>query len=231
MSNVGEVGHARENILNRLRTAVAANAAPLPEPPALPGLEFDRAERVARLKRLMEAMRAEIVITDSAGWIAALKNVLRQRTLNGLLYAPETPLGATLAAAWEDDLPSLVGYTQEVEQCKEQLFAIDASITSTKGGIAEVGALILWPDTHEPRLMSLAPAVHIAVLDADRIHNSLAEAMAKERWAEGMPTNALLISGPSKTADIELVLTFGVHGPKELIVLILDDQPAPSAPS
>jgi hypothetical protein len=71
--------------------------------------------------------------------------------------------------------------------------------------------------------MSLAPAVHIAVLDADRIHGSLAEAMRREHWAEGMPTNALLISGPSKTADIELVLTFGVHGPKELIVLILDD--------
>lgn len=231
MSKVGEVSQARENILNRLRTAVAANAAPLPEAPALPGLELDHAERVARLKRLMEAMHAEIVVTDSAGWVAALKSVLRQRTLNGLLYAPETPIGAALVAAWEDDLPSLVGYTQEVEQCKEQLFAIDASITSTKGGIAEVGALILWPDANEPRLMSLAPAVHIAVLDADRVHNTLAEAMAKERWADGMPTNALLISGPSKTADIELVLTFGVHGPKELIVLLVDDPPPPPPPS
>ena len=86
-----------------------------------------------------------------------------------------------------------------------------------------MGALILWPDAAEPRLMSLAPAVHIAVLDAANIHGSLAEAIHRERWAEGMPTNALLISGPSKTADIELVLTFGVHGPKELIVLILDD--------
>lgn len=231
MSEVGEVSHARDQILTRLRAAVAQVGETAPEAGALPPLDFDRAERLARLKRLMEAMHAEIVVTDSTGWVAALKNVLRQRTLNGLLYAPETPLGATLAAAWEDDLPPLVGYTQEVEQCKEQLFAIDAGITSTKGGIAEVGALILWPDAHEPRLMSLAPAVHIAVLDADRIHNSLAEAMAQERWAEGMPTNALLISGPSKTADIELVLTFGVHGPKELIVLILDDQPAPSAPS
>ena len=46
--------------------------------------------------------------------------------------------------------------------------------------------------------------------------------MQKENWAGNMPTNAFLISGPSKTADIELTLAFGVHGPKELIVLIVD---------
>ncbi len=81
---------------------------------------------------------------------------------------------------------------------------------------------ILWPDAREPRLLSLVPAVHIAVLQAGTIYNTFAEAMSSERWPEGMPTNVLLISGPSKTADIELVLTFGVHGPKELIVLIVD---------
>ncbi len=186
-------------------------------------MELSRADKVARLKRLMENMHAEVIVTDSRNWINKLMDVLRQRSLNGLLYAPATVLGAALETSWESDLPPLVGYTQEVEQNKERLFAIDAGITSTRGAIADVGALILWPDTNEPRLMSLAPAVHIAVLKAANIHGSLADAIARERWMDGMPTNVLLISGPSKTADIELVLTFGVHGPKELIVLILDD--------
>jgi L-lactate utilization protein LutC len=101
------------------------------------------------------------------------------------------------------------------------LFRMDAAITSTLGGIAESGAVILWPDEKEPRLMSLVPPIHIAVLEADKIFNTLGEAMQVQKWSERMPTNAVLISGPSKTADIELILAFGVHGPKELIVLIL----------
>jgi L-lactate dehydrogenase complex protein LldG len=86
--------------------------------------------------------------------------------------------------------------------------------------VADTGAVVLWPTPHEPRLMSLVPPVHVAVLDADTIYNSMSEMMAAQNWADGMPTNALLISGPSKTADIEFTLVFGVHGPKELVVII-----------
>jgi L-lactate dehydrogenase complex protein LldG len=76
--------------------------------------------------------------------------------------------------------------------------------------------------------MSLVPPVHIAVLKAEKIHDTLAETMKEEDWAQKMPTNLLLISGPSRTADIELTLAFGVHGPKELIVFIVhDEMPAP----
>lgn len=218
------MSNARANILARLRAVAPQAAAAVSEPDFYPAVKLGHTERVAQLKRLMENMNAEVIVTDPQNWIAALKNVLRQRRLNGVLYGPAGPLGAALEANWDSELPPLVGYTQEVEQCKERLFALDAGITSTRGAVADVGALMLWPDANEPRLLSLVPAVHIAVLEATHIHDSLADAIARERWAEGMPTNALLISGPSKTADIELVLTFGVHGPKELIVLVLDGE-------
>ena len=218
------MSEARANILARLRAVAPQQSVAIPETAFPPGMELSHADRVAQLKQRMEAMHAEVIVTDRENWIGTLKDVLRPRGLNGLLYAPATALGAALEADWDSDLPPLVGYTEAVEQCKARLFALDAGITSTRGAIADVGALILWPNANEPRLLSLAPAVHIAVLEAGNIHDSLADAMARERWAEGMPTNALLISGPSKTADIELVLTFGVHGPKELIVLILDDE-------
>ena len=71
--------------------------------------------------------------------------------------------------------------------------------------------------------MSLVPPVHIAVLEADNIYNSFCEIIQAQSWPAHMPTNALLISGPSKTADIEMTLAFGVHGPRELIVIIIKD--------
>lgn len=216
------MSNARDNILTRLRATVPQHPVSTAETAAPLTIELNRADKIARLKQRMEAMHAEVIITDANNWVGALKETVRKRALNGLLYAPTTTLGTALEVAWDSELPPLVGYMQDVEQSKDCLFAIDASITSTHGALADVGALILWPDSDEPRLMSLAPAVHIAVLDAARIHDSLAQAIAREHWRERMPTNALLISGPSKTADIELVLTFGVHGPKELVVLILD---------
>jgi L-lactate dehydrogenase complex protein LldG len=86
--------------------------------------------------------------------------------------------------------------------------------------VDETGSLILWPTPAEPRLMSLVPAVHFVLLDAEAVHADLYSAMISEAWAQGMPTNALLICGPSKTADIQQTLAYGAHGPRELVVLL-----------
>ena len=69
--------------------------------------------------------------------------------------------------------------------------------------------------------MSLVPPIHIAVVSDDKIYATFIEAMHKLNWVAEAPTNALLISGPSKTADIELILQFGVHGPTDLIVFVV----------
>ena len=120
-------------------------------------------------------------------------------------------------------VPGTEAYTQAIESWKAELFHhIPASLTGARGAIAETGTLILWPDEHEPRLMSLVPSLHIVLLDASRIHNTFYEAMTTEGWQDGLPTNALLISGPSKTADIQQTLAYGAHGPKELVVIVIN---------
>jgi len=218
---------SRKHILNRLR---AAHAKEVPRPR---GLEWkapenlSRKEKTERLASLMESVRTEVHRVSIKNWTGHLKKLLRRRGFATLLYAPDSEIGRSLLKGWKrkaSGLPQLVPYDRPLEDFKESLFEVDAAITSAAGGVAETGALILVPDEKEPRLMSLVPPVHIAVLKAQQIYATLAEAMEKEAWAERMPANLLLISGPSKTADIELTLAFGVHGPKELILFILFDE-------
>jgi L-lactate dehydrogenase complex protein LldG len=172
----------------------------------------------------MEAVRGE-VHTVGADWPRTLFNILRGKGAGSLLYAPRTEQGAALAAAWPSGGIRLTPMVEPVESCRDALFAeTDAAFTGCRGAVAETGSLVLWPTPEEPRLLSLVPPVHAVLLDAARIRSSFHELLVEEDWAGGgMPTNALLISGPSKSADIEQTLAYGVHGPKELIVLIRRD--------
>jgi L-lactate dehydrogenase complex protein LldG len=215
---------ARDRILARLRNAPRQEL-PRPLPAAPPSDAPARGDRVARLKSRMEAVRAEVHVVASATWLDRLKEILAVRKVATLLYAPETAIGKALRHAWETEAAGpceLVAYAGAVETFKERLFAVDAAVTTAAGAVADTGALILRPTVEEPRLMSLVPPIHIAVLRAEDIFASLDDAMRAGNWPADMPTNMLLISGPSKTADIELILAFGVHGPKELIVLVLE---------
>jgi L-lactate dehydrogenase complex protein LldG len=213
---------ARERILSRLK-ASGTHQTEVPEASLPPQLSLDREARIERLTELMTAIRTEVHIVDADSWIEKLKVLAREKGWKRMLYGPGASIGSAIENAWAADsqgLPDLMAYTEPVETFKDDLFHLDAGITTTRGAVADSGAVVLWPTVQEPRLMSLVPPVHVAVLDADTIYNSLAEMMAAENWSDGMPTNALLISGPSKTADIEFTLVFGVHGPKELIVLV-----------
>jgi L-lactate dehydrogenase complex protein LldG len=215
---------ARDRILNRLQTSQKSGGFEASATACLPIQTFSKSDRIEQLKSRMEAVRTEVHRTPKTGWLDTLYSILAEKKIQTLLFAPDTAIGKALADKQDagNKTPELVPYDKEIEAFKERMFAIDAGITSTVGGIAETGAIILWPGPQEPRLMSLVPPIHIAILEADNIYNSFCEVIQKQNWPNRMPTNALLISGPSKTADIELTLAFGVHGPKELIVIIVE---------
>jgi L-lactate dehydrogenase complex protein LldG len=212
------VSDARRRILGSLRRADGAGP-----PPAFEVRRFDWSpeERLQRFRDRMEAVRGE-VRTVGAVWPEELHALLRDKGANNLLYGPGGPLGAELERGWPADGPvELVPYVEPVEVCRDRLFAgIDAAFTGCRGAVAETGSLVLWPTAEEPRLMSLVPPAHVVLLEAGAVRSTFAELLAEQDWAAGMPTNALLISGPSKSADIEQTLAYGVHGPRELIVLV-----------
>ena len=139
----------------------------------------------------------------------------------------DSALAATLAAT---PLPSaLHWFDEDLAHCKADLFErTDAGITTTLAGIAETGSLLLRPGPAEPRTLSLIPPVHIAVLREIDIRESLLPALRDKQDTSAMPTNLVLVTGPSKTADIQRMLVYGVHGPRALVILLLreDDRGA-----
>ncbi|WP_300674693.1 lactate utilization protein [Desulfoluna sp.] len=215
---------ARTQILSRLYKNAGAIAPYTPEaahwsPPAL-----SPAKRINRFVELMEAVRSEVYRVKGNAWVDALRKLLQTRELATLAYGKKTWCGDLLEKSWaaKPHPTNLIPWTQDIEEFRDELFGISAGITTTMGGIAEAAAMILWPTPEEPRLLSLVPPVHIALVKASEIYTSFPEALKKLDWAKKAPTNSLLISGPSKTADIELILQFGVHGPTDLIVFLIE---------
>lgn len=212
---------ARSRILGRLRAAPATAA------PALPAWEaptYPAEQRVERFCELMRNLHAEVYETSFADWPYRLRTILEERGTKSVMFAPATEAGRRLTSAWGDIGPKLVPYDKPVEELKDTLVhGVESGFTTALGGIAETGTLVLWPDADEPRLLSLLPPLHIALVRAADIADNLPGLIRAQGWAGRMPTNVVLVSGPSKTADIEQTLAYGVHGPKELIVLVVKD--------
>ena len=218
---------ARERILGKLR------AAPVTATPAIPDIDqwFAGRQRhetplqhTARLRAALEAAHAEVYDTTANDWPSLLLNIATGKGIRNLLIGTGTPHGAALEACHPQTL-ELIRYDQTIESFRDRLFDdIDAGLTLAKGAIAETGSLILWPDANEPRLLSLVPPLHFVLVDVNTIHTDFNAAMRDDHWKDGLPTNALLVSGPSKTADIQQTLAYGAHGPREVVVLLLNDQ-------
>jgi L-lactate dehydrogenase complex protein LldF len=97
---------------------------------------------------------------------------------------------------------------------------VKAGLTGCAAAISDTGTLVLPSGIGRPLTASLLPDIHVAIIHAWQIVPSLEAALRSEQIAAS--ANAVLITGPSRTADIEMTLTIGVHGPKELIAYIVE---------
>jgi len=98
--------------------------------------------------------------------------------------------------------------------------ALQAGLTGALAGIAETGSLVLPGGPGQPLTASLLPETHLAILPAQDILDRLDQSLALPELRQA--SSSVLITGPSRTADIEMTLTIGVHGPKNLVVFILE---------
>jgi len=146
--------------------------------------------------------------------------------LSGAQLFTELDLSSALAARGLSTFHSSEHGGSGHEKLIARLANCDVGVTAADFAIAETGTIVLGSGEQNALLVSLLPPVHIAVLRSSQIIASLGEVMIKLNEARmgrvDAWRSASFITGPSRTSDVELVLTIGVHGPKELHVIILE---------
>ncbi len=227
---------ARDSILRALRTGDAAEAVALPDlSPYFAGPygrgsvgpRIDPGSLVGMFEAAARGWRADVLRAGTHDWPQAVRAALDARGCTCVAVGAASPLQPALGAAL--DGLDVRRFVRPLAQWKGELFdRVQAGITAADAGIADTGTLVLRPGAHEPRTLSLVPPVHVAVLRASRLYASLPAAMPAMQPPAGLPTNLLLVTGPSKTADIQQVLAYGAHGPKELVIVLVDDVAAPT---
>lgn len=147
--------------------------------------------------------------------------------LSGALSLAETHLCEQLNARGLSAFTTAEGGSAEHDQLVAQLAHCDAGVTAVDYAIAETGTIVLSSDEPNALLVSLLPTIHIALLRPSQISGSLADVIGKlnaERVGPGTSCRSVsFITGPSRTSDVELTLSIGVHGPKELHVIVVGE--------
>ncbi|MFC1717194.1 lactate utilization protein C [Candidatus Poribacteria bacterium] len=204
---------AREEILSRLRTEV--REAELP-----PAWESKRdfPDLVARFTETLTASLGEVRQADSleSAW-EEVGAILREEGAKAVVANDEPPLSAeVLTKRWPDYEWHIVGQT--TGDLREFCIRADVGISCAEAALAETGSIVVRSGPGKSRLATLLPPVHVALVPISCLTPDIFTWTA-ERFGE-MPANLLIISGPSKTADIEFTLTLGVHGPGRLVVVL-----------
>jgi L-lactate dehydrogenase complex protein LldG len=203
------VSAAREAILASVRGATAGAATP---PPAARTYRRDGErspqERIDLLSERLADYRATVRRVAPSGLRAAIDELAPGH----IGIAPGLPQELRPTGATEDHGLS-----------PEELDALDGVLTGCTVAIAETGTLVLSGGPGEGRrALTLVPDLHVCVVQAAQVVETVPEAFDVLRDAATRPLT--FVSGPSATSDIELKRVEGVHGPRRLVVVIVEEE-------
>lgn len=182
-----------------------------------------KADLPARFIAAANDSGARTTRTSSENLRGALLDLLRNAGLRSLLITSSLDCLAKSRQQLEAEF-ALAGIQIRHTHDEQTLFSVDATVTGVVAGIAETGSILVTTGPDVTRGESLYSPVHIALTPRSKIVADLADATALLAVCLPRSSNATLITGPSKTADIEGVLVTGVHGPGVLYIVVIDDQ-------
>jgi L-lactate dehydrogenase complex protein LldG len=168
-------------------------------------------KRAAAMKMIATPIRVDDLLTDMAAF-------LRERQCSRVMLS-DTPLLMKLGVA---DYLKSQGFDARTwaEITPDEAYDFDAGITDCDYAVAETGSLVIKHRPEHGRLISLVPFLHIAVLEPKNLLPDLID-LFERLGKEGVGSGVTMISGPSKTADIEMNVVTGVHGPNVVKAYVL----------
>jgi L-lactate dehydrogenase complex protein LldG len=205
---------AREQILAKARAALGAGGSALPAA----RIRVPEVAVEARIEALFRAVTALAGKTVLAASPAEAREYVASLIGAGPAVASNSPV---LRECGIDGLAAVqTGFTDR-DALHAACAAAAFGITSADYALADTGTLAMLASREEARLVSLLPPVHVAIVPRARILTGLDELFATVPLPGDVTSSMVLITGPSRTADIEQILVRGVHGPGEIHVVVL----------
>jgi len=183
-----------------------------------------------QLREHLEEAGNEVYETDLGEFIIQKLGQRPMHILSPAIHVPREDVAELFTQITgrkqQPDIDKLVATAREL--LREKFFKADIGISGANVVSADTGTLFMIENEGNIRLATGAPPVHIALVGLEKLVPTLEEAfkVAEVTWRYAnysVPSYVSLVSGPSKTGDIEKVTTYGVHGPKEFHVIFLDD--------
>jgi L-lactate dehydrogenase complex protein LldG len=207
---------SRDNILHRIRTAVGRSAGQPPSDPPPVRLRVPLVEREARVASMIaqvEALAGRACRTTDPRAVAAEVIAGKSSVASNAPFLSERGITS---------LPCVRTGITDRDELRAVCAAADVGITSADYALADTGTLVMLSSPEEARLISLLPPAHLAIVPRDRILTGLDELFLLLPRPAEQTSSMVLITGPSRTADIEQILVRGVHGPGQLTVVIAE---------
>jgi L-lactate dehydrogenase complex protein LldG len=215
---------AQDTVLQRVRRSLGRTLplSELPVPPVIPEEIVRLVPRDADLPAVFlqaaTGMKMLVSRVDTDSIVLKLTEFLHSRNVKRIMLS-DTPL----LKQWNmTDVLHSFGFEAKwwSELTLDDAYEFDAGLTEVDYAVAETGTLAIRHRPEHGRLLSLVPFVHVAVIERDKFVPDLLDLMELLR-KEGFGSGVTLISGPSKTADIEMNVVTGVHGPNVVHAFIM----------
>lgn len=214
---------AREEILGRLKSVRKTTPAARPAKPVLPEIDLDKEQLLQRFTAELNAQAGVVYqAKDKEDAIRILSEIASAEGIKSVLATSGDIYGVDIRAfgSRNNISVSTVRDFSDRKALRESAFTVDAGITSADFAVAETGTLGLVFHKDQPRLISIAPPVHIAIAPVDKlfaVYEDVIEQVFKN--TDKIPSQFCFITGPSSTADIKGVHFKGMHGPGKIFVI------------